>query len=36
MEVFVLCELFTYLNKVNIAWANDQKYYVAFINSFVH
>ena len=34
MEVFVLCKSFTYLYKVNIAWANDQKYYVDFIYIF--
>ena len=32
MEVFVLCNSFTYLYKVYIAWANDQKYYVDLIN----
>ena len=30
MEVFVLCKSFTYLYKVYIALANDQKYYVDF------
>ena len=36
MEVFVLCKSLTYLYKVYIAWANDQKYYVHFINIFIH
>ena len=34
MEVFVLCKSFTYLYKVYIATANDQKYYVDFTNIF--
>ena len=36
MEVFVLCKSFTYLYKAYIAWANDQKYYVDFINICIH
>ena len=36
MEVFVLCNSFAYSYKVYIAWANDQKYYVDFINIFIH
>ena len=36
MEVFVLCKSFTYLYKVYIVWANDQKSYVDFINVFIH
>ena len=36
MEVFVLCKSFTYSYKVYIAWANDQKYYVDFINIFIY
>ena len=36
MEVFVICRSFTYLCTVFIAWANDQKYYVDFINIFIH
>ena len=36
MEVFVLCKSFTYLYKVYIASANDLKYYVDFIYSFIH
>ena len=36
MEVFVLWKSFTYLYKVYIAWANDQKYYVDFIKNFIH
>ena len=36
MEVFVLCRSFTYLYKVYIAKANDQKYYADFINMFIH
>ena len=36
MEVYVLCKSFTYLYKVYIAWAKDQKYYVDFINTFIH
>ena len=35
MEVFVLCQSFTYLYKVYIALANDQKYYVDFIKIFI-
>ena len=34
MEVFVLCKSFTFLYKVCIASANDQKYYVDFISIF--
>ena len=36
MEVFVLCKSFTYLYKVYIALANDQKYYVDFNYIFIH
>ena len=36
MEVFVLCKSFTYLYKVYIARAKDQKSYVDFINIFIH
>ena len=36
MEVFVLCKSFTYLYKVYNTWANDQKYYLDFINIYIH
>ena len=36
MELFVLCKSFTYLYKVYIFWADDQKYHVDFINIFIH
>ena len=36
MKTFVLCKPFTNLYKVNIAWANDQKYYVDLIYIFIH
>ena len=36
MEVIVLCKSFNYLYKVYVAWATDQKYYVDFINIFIH
>ena len=35
MEGFVLCKSFTYLYVVYIAFVNDQKYYVDFINIFI-
>ena len=31
MEIFVRCKSFANLYKVNIAWTNDQKYYVDLI-----
>ena len=36
MDVFVLYKSFTYSNNVYTAWANGQKYYVDFINIFIH
>ena len=35
MKVFIRCKSFTYLYKVYVAWANDQKYYVDLINIFI-
>ena len=36
MQICALRKSLTYLYKVDFAWANDQKYYVDFINNFIH